>query len=313
MAILKFICDANQIDNEDGSSTIGSTIEYTKYPTNAVAQFLAPPATTDLWISWGQTYRSGQQTKLKDTIQITDQDGVSIITAGWIGAGYGLTVQGGARQTTGNDAGTGSVSNFYRFDMHIDTVGGAVELYIEGNLVGAWTGTFTGVTSIGGISWQDAGNSSYGTQIYTAFMADEDSRPIFMEESYPTANGALSGWAGDETLIDGTTRDDAQVLVSNTAEQTSVFVTGDLPAAYAGGYEIMGFGVAARARVIGAGGPRSLAVAVRSGTTVGNGDTKALAGGFKSYQSMITLDPNTGAAWTYAAINAAQIGVTSKA
>ena len=208
-----------------------------------------------------------------------------------------------------NNSGTG------RYDIHIDTIGGAVELYIDGNLVAQWTGTFTGVTSIGGVSWKTGGNvaSPYGCEIYWAFMADEDTRPIFITESYPTANGAVQGWAGDETMIDGYVIDDGNVIISNTAEQTSVFVTGDLPSAYAAGYSVMAFGVVARARALGVGGPRSLAVAARSGTTIGNGDTKALTTGFAPYQSLITLDPNTGAAWTYASINAAQIGVTSKA
>jgi hypothetical protein len=317
MPVLKFMNDINQFDVVDYVSQSSIPRVDGIFPPFPTDHFKAPAGLSDIWIGLSIGY---YQPVNQHYMRVTDQDGREIITFGASAAQgtgtLGLIVQGAAAVTEGlqdgmaYNGGTGK-----RFDFHIDVTAGTVKAYVEAVLVASWVGTFTGVTSIGGYSWRamNSQTTGWGLDVAWAFIADEDTRPILMQDSYPTANGAVQQWAGDETLIDGFAQDDGNVIISPTAEQTSVFVTGDLPTTYAGGYEIMGLAVSARGRVVGAGGPSSLAVAARSGTATANGPTRALSAGFKNYQNMIALDPNTGAAWTYASINAAQIGVTSKA
>jgi hypothetical protein len=318
MPVLKFMNDINQFDVKDFVAD-GAVPRITGiFPPFPLDHFKAPTGLNNVWIGLGFAY---YQPVDQHFMRVTDQDGREILTfgaSGTLGSGgtLGLRVLGATVAVTQGIADGMEYAGTKRMDMHVDVVAGTVKVYIEAVLVASFTGALTGVTSIGGYSWRahNTQTTAWGLDVAYAFIANEDTRPIFMQESYPTANGAVQQWAGDETLIDGFAIDDGNVLVSNTAEQTSVFVTGDLPTTFAAGYAVMAFGVSARARVVGVtGGPRSLAVAARSGTALANGETVALSPGFKNYQSMLTLDPNTSAAWTYASINAAQIGVTSKA
>jgi hypothetical protein len=317
MAVLKFLNDINHFDVTDNITNASSTPRVEGvFPPFPLDHFKAPTGVSDMWFA---LYFGYYQPPNQSFMRVTDQAGNEIINFGAsaaIGSGgtLGFTVQGGTVNSEGIVNGMES-SGMKRLDMHIDVAGGTVDVYIEAVLVASWTGTFTGVTSIGGFSWKamNSATTGWGLEVGWAFIADEDTRPILMYDSYPTANGAVQQWAGDEALIDGAAQDDGNVIISTTAEQTSVFVTGDLATTFAAGYEIMGLAISARGRVVGAGGPSSIAVAARSGTTIGNGPTTALSPGFKNYQSVISIDPNTGSAWTYASINAAQIGVTSKA
>lgn len=52
---------------------------------------------------------------------------------------------------------------------------------------------------------------------------------------------------------------------------------------------------------------RAINNGVKSGVTIANGPNLSLAVGFAKYQNPIALDPNTGAAWTPAAVNALEL------
>ncbi len=129
----------------------------------------------------------------------------------------------------------------------------------------------------------------------------------------PSGNGNSSQLLGSDAdstdnylLVDEATPSTADYVGSGTTDQKDTYTFGDLPDASG---TIHGVQVSALATKTDA-GARNLAIVTRSDGVDYDGSDVALALGSNAYvQQVRETDPDTAAAWTIAAVNAAEFGV----
>lgn len=135
----------------------------------------------------------------------------------------------------------------------------------------------------------------------------------------PNANGDSSQWVGSDgnstdnyLLVDDNPANDATDYVSTTlSSQKDLYNLASMPALAAGGtiITVQPFFIGLR---MDAGVVTALQPGIKSGTTESWGTAQNLTTAYAAYRGTIhETDPNTGAAWTEAAVNALQAGVQS--
>jgi hypothetical protein len=129
-----------------------------------------------------------------------------------------------------------------------------------------------------------------------------------MAQLAPTAAGFYSQWNGAFTDIDEVGIADSLFIDTPTANNISTFDKTTVPSALDSGYEVVAIGIVAKAKR-GAGGPQNLQLVCRSGTTDGVSSTIALDLGYENHRAVFATDPNTASAWTFANLDACEIGV----
>lgn len=216
--------------------------------------------------------------------------------AAWVSAGSTTAYINAARQT---------------IDMHVvcNSASGSMELYIAGTKLIDATVDLSGTTSLK--NFRLYGNTYaplYDTDWYSqVVIADEPTIGMRLLTRYPNGAGATSGWTGAYTGIDEAVFDDADFILSASANQVSTFAqTGSSLT----GYVVRAVGVSARAKR-GASGPQNIQLALRSAGTDYFSSSQALGLGYEAHQNIWETDPATASDWVNTAISSLQPGVKS--
>lgn len=221
------------------------------------------------------------------------------VGAGWVTAGSQISVTvAGQRQT---------------IDINVvcNTASGSIKLYISGTeRINSGTINLSAITALNKIRFTGYTNGVGGTKTYASqvVVANESTIGMRLLTRYPNAAGATSSWTGAYTDIDEIVYEDADFILSGSANQISTF--GQTGPAITG-YTVRAVGVTARARC-GASGPQNLRHAIRvSGTDYFSGSDIALSAGYAATETIWETNPATSAAWVNTAIDAVQPGVKS--
>jgi hypothetical protein len=201
-----------------------------------------------------------------------------------------------------------ATSTMAKVDVHMNyaSVGGFVELYINGNLVFSFSGdpTTEGVTALANFLLQQSaatGPSAWSEVI----LADIDTRGLSLQTFPPVANGNTHNFdTGTPAAanVNETTINDATLDGSTTAGQIDEYTNG---AVAAGTFDVIAFGISARAQK-GATGPSKMDFVVRTAATDFFSSDVALSTFWQNYQNWWLTNPNTGVAWL-----TSQIGSTA--
>ncbi|SFM12805.1 hypothetical protein [Nitrosomonas communis] len=136
---------------------------------------------------------------------------------------------------------------------------------------------------------------------------------VRIDAVYPSADGNYTDWTPSTgtshyALVDDPTPNTTDYNASNVIGQKDSYVMGDPPSLAS---QII-YGVRVKVAALkDDAGSRSLKVGIRSGTTDSLGAAQALSTSQIYYSSIHEVDPNTGAAWTPAAVNAMEVVIES--
>jgi hypothetical protein len=204
--------------------------------------------------------------------------------------------------------------NYIEMRVQLDGVNGSVEVQLNGAPAGNFAGNtiaagavlnnihFSGSQSSGDGQWslRDVYIMDYGP-----FLGD-----VTVKAIVPVANGAQNDWtasAGQNfEAVGEVTPDDADYVHSNVAGARELYAMAD-PALTPGSL-VHFVQVIARAQKQDA-GARALKLLVASGATVGQSADTPLSTSFRYHARSFPLNPDTGTAWTPAAVAAMQTGV----
>lgn len=200
--------------------------------------------------------------------------------------------------------------------VKIDDVAGAIEYSRDGIVLLS----FAGDTLRAGLATADlvvisGTKSGRGPTLFNIYFADEDLTDVRCQHSYAHANGDLTQWGADNSLVDyrkendGPGADSSFLLSDAVGEKGLLNCVGPSPD-FSTGFAVMGVMVHARLRATtnAVGSARTI---VRSGTSDGAGETISLTDTFGVYQQFHGLNPATGAAWAHADLETVQFGVES--
>ena len=135
---------------------------------------------------------------------------------------------------------------------------------------------------------------------------------ITVETLLPIGDGSSSQWVGSDgnstsnyALVNEATPDTASYVQSGTTGQRDLYAYGDLTSTAGTVYGVQATSYAQ----VSSNSVRSIKNAVKSGATVAVSASAALTTTATAVTTVQETDPNGGAAWTIAAVNAAEIGV----
>lgn len=193
-----------------------------------------------------------------------------------------------------------------KYDINIqnfDTTA-TIKVYINGNEYISYTGDAkpSGVGSLDQIFL--FGNGSYG-YMSSIIVADEDTRLMRLKTLAPSAAGDTSAnWTGAYTDIDETTLSDADKIYSAT--NNADFQT-NLTGMPSGTWSVKAVKVAARC--VDGSLSTGIQLGIKSGGTVGSGDTQTASGYWQTKERLMIVNQVTGVAFTPAEIEALQINL----
>jgi len=274
--------------------------------------------TGDYWLSfyWYADDASWVSSGTEAVIEVRDgaQESLRLTGAGdelcdlswWNGAGF-TTIASNIPMTD---------NTLYRVDIqYVRAVSGAIRLYINGTLNVEDLRDTTGNTldpdnvlfgTPGGPAVADA------TYFSSMFIADEDTRAITMVQNTLTGDGGTTDMTGTYTDVnDFGLLEDTNKITSGAANQVQLMTKSALPAPYNTGYDIVGLGVYARAAVGISGSANMEFVQDDTVNQVTSGDI-ALDEFLSPKTHVFTTAPD-GGAWDVTKLDAAEIGVKSKA
>lgn len=186
---------------------------------------------------------------------------------------------------------------------------GYINLYVDGTLLFSTTGANNFAGTVAKEIWLNYQCGTYVARTYSAFLftdaADADTRGLTLVEDVPSGAGDINDFTGSYLDVDDLGYNDGAMMTSDgTAGKKSLF---SFPALDAGLSALT-----PKAVIL------STTAVVISGTVDGlvkSGGVEypqaalpAALGDTTPAQQVYTLDPNTAATWTQAAINAAQLG-----
>lgn len=234
-----------------------------------------------------------------------------------------VTRNGTSLGTSSSALSTGSY--FYlEFKVTISDAAGAAEVRVNGSNTGWLNLTSvdtknTANASANGIGILSGASSWASVDVDDLYICDAtgsantgflgDSR---VDSFLPNGNGNSSQMTGSDAdstdnylLVDDTAPDDDSTYVqSSTASQKDTYAFADMTHTPS---SIFGVQVNMTAKKDDA-GSRSIASVTRSGGSDTNGTTQALSTAYVNYRQIVEQDPNTAAAWTKTAFNAAEFG-----
>jgi hypothetical protein len=196
-------------------------------------------------------------------------------------------------------------------DLSIASFGASatVKVYVDGNLVITYNGstTITGVTNLDCVSIISNSGTAYG-QVSEIIVGTADTRAMSLATLAPNAAGDTNNWTNAYTNINPVTINDANVVYVNTTAQDFQANLTDLPS---GSFSVQAVKIAVRAEVTAGATPTGLKLGVKSGGTVNVGSAQTGTVAFTTYESLLTQNPVTSAAWTPTDINALQLDLQS--
>ena len=264
---------------------------------------------SEIWFSGYVKFSSGAFVINRGFLEFFAIGGETIsITAGGGGASVAIRLRRGNTNlaTSALEVSTGTL---YRIDAHLvrSATTGRLRLWFNGALYIDFTGN-TGAQPTTSVQIFSHGNISPATDWSGIIVADEDTRGMEYVQAPLTAEGALSEWVGDIGDVSDAGFDDGTFYLSSTPDQRQTFTKGALPSQFQNGFDVRAVCVSARARAENG----ALRPMVLSGSDEGFGTETNLSGAFEARQHIFTTDPGTGADWTVAGANAAEIGVQSR-
>lgn len=146
-----------------------------------------------------------------------------------------------------------------------------------------------------------------GPAPYNNFLGD-----VRIDTLLPNGDGTYQAWSPSTGTTHYTCVDENPINTTDSVQTAGVgnrdsYTFQDLPA-LTGNVLAVQTNIAA---IKNDAGSRSVKTLVKSGATVSTGTAQALNNSYLYYNDMFVNDPNTGTAWTQAAINAAEFGVES--
>jgi hypothetical protein len=198
-----------------------------------------------------------------------------------------------------------------QFDMQVVNFGASatVRVYVNKVLVI----TYSGNSAFNGMAAMDCalifGTSGTFTRSGEIIVADADTRTLSLVTMAPNAAGDNNNWdSGTFASINPTTINDANnIAVATTAKDFQANLI-DLPS---GSFTVAAVKIAARAQVQAGATPTSLKLGVReSGTNYLDGG-HTLTTSWATYESLLTTNPATSAAWLQSAMNPLQLELQS--
>ena len=202
-------------------------------------------------------------------------------------------------------------------DIHIVAGGsGSFTVYVAGAQLFTSTGLnhsgWSGITSLVFSGW----NGQYGNAVdtnHSQVICDTTSTigHILVTDRFDTESATNNGWTGVGTTKVGDMSaiplNDANYMYAASADLTDTFYQSTLNLS---SYNVLARGVAARARVQGA-GPANIKLCLCLGGTNYVSTAISLSAGYDSYFNSWTVDPATSSAWTSSAAAAIELGVQS--
>lgn len=200
---------------------------------------------------------------------------------------------------------TYSQEDLVHVDVYIsgNSASGTAKLFLAGTERVSATADLSAVVGLKNARFY--GQNSMVSQV---IIADEPTIGWRLLTRYPSGAGGSSAWTGAYTDIDEITYDDADFILSGTANQISTFTqTGPSIT----GYVVRAVGVFARAKC-GASGPQKIRPVLRvSGVDYPSGSDITLSVGYKAVGAIWETNPATSAAWVNTAVDTIQPGVKS--
>lgn len=277
----------------------------------AVTQPLSA-AVADGWVSWYSQHTSASSYA---TMEVS-ANGLGLFRVTANGANFKIQYH---NNTSWQNSGTQfafTLGATTRFDFHfvIHDTTGTLTLYINGvektsTTFAAGDTLLRGESQATDISYGPTGAASLNDNFLSALMVhDADTRPMHYVQRAIDGAGGETDWSGAYTNIDETGAVDTDLIQAGTNADKSTFTFAALPASLNSGWAVVGLGVNARAST-GATGPDNLQLAARHSATNGFSASKALGTTFLPYQHVFPLNPSTSLAWTFAEVDAAEVGV----
>ena len=191
---------------------------------------------------------------------------------------------------------------------------GSFKIWVNGNLIINFTGnTKYNWTMIDSVVLEGYHANARYDDIYlcTDTVADPPFGDCSVDLLLPTGNGAASQWVGSDgnstdnyALIDENPQSMTDYVSSATPGQQDLYTVADLSITL-GAIQAVGVCLTAHKDEV---GPRSVKPLVRR-TVTNAGTVLPLEGNAAGRQAFFLTDPETGAAWTQANVNAAQFGI----
>lgn len=211
---------------------------------------------------------------------------------------------------------TGSSFSFgvlHQLDMQVTNFGASsvVAVYIDGSLVISFSGSITisGVTAFDCCSIIQNGSGAY---FYGAsseiIVADADTRGLSVMTMAPSAAGDTNNWTGAYTAVNPVTINDSSTIVVNTTGQDFEANLTDL---VSGTWQIRAVKIAARAELTAGSTPTGIKLGVKTGGTLNVGGAQTPTVAFTTFESLLTQNPVTSAAWVQSDMNALQLALES--
>lgn len=211
------------------------------------------------------------------------------------------------------------------FDIWINNgASGDIEVYVDGTITAC---DFSGNTTTNGdnavryITFRSrvASEAVTFSQIIASTMKTVGWKLCHLR-SGDISGAPLSQWTGDPTstgpvLATQAASDSAyRALYTNTNDSTQLFSTNDIPAA-ASGMTVKAVVVAAKFSVAHDSTPQNARLCVYTNSTLYESDTKTIGygNGEVAVSYIWETNPSDGSAWTQSAVNAAFVGIKSKA
>jgi hypothetical protein len=205
------------------------------------------------------------------------------------------------------ESGNNNVNGFLEIDMQISNFGinANVSVYCNGNLIIEYTGDITTPNIENGFDCVSIGNDSNYFYPSEIIVADEDTRLMRLKTLAPSAAGDTSAnWTGAYTDIDETTLSDSDKIYSSTNNADFQCNLTGMPS---GAWSVKAVKVAARC--VDGSGSTGIQLGVKSGGTVGSGNTQTASGYWQTKEILMQVNPVTGVAFTPAEIEALQINL----
>lgn len=189
---------------------------------------------------------------------------------------------------------------------------GIVEIRVNGATVASGSGLNTGASSIDTLGFCQVQNlSSSDACFYDDLFVKNDVSSFLgdcrVETLRPTAETADQDWTpstgtNNAAMVDDTTTDhDSTYVSAATATDKDVYTMGDLSDTPASIHAVQATMVAKKDDA----GSRTVAASVKVNSAV-DGATHTMGTSYQSFVDIVSVDPDTTAAWTAAGVNAAE-------
>ena len=293
----------------------GVKLAYTNQNVQAdgiITALISPPASRDFWVSFYEytnnySYSNSYWAHYRYAIVngATGTPIFGIYTATNSGSYY-YYLNGVATTTLM----TLATNTLVRWDIHLDlSASGTITVYHDGTQVAQFTGDFSAYTLPDRLQFRTEGGQNTTNSTFSAVIcSDSDTRNIVAVQQKPDANGSLFEWTGSFDDIDNTGYSSSYIEAATGGLDADLEFP-DLPAGVSG-YTPLAVCMKAQAASV---AYSARGIVVSGGQEYDEGyiiSSNSVMPGFAKAIIMST-DPDTGAAWDIAGINAATLTLRS--